>query len=126
MEQIATYLDKRCKHLGISQARLAELTGVSLSTVQRFFAGQASNISFDTVRRMAEALGTHLEIREAKPESAFLQEKAMEKAHRLTSIVQGTSALEAQGLTVTSSAAVTNGLYIELLSGPKSKIWSST
>ena len=126
MEKIIPYLDKRSKQLGISQSRLAELVGVSLSTIQRFFAGHAANISFETVRKIAEILGVRLDIYEEKPARQLLQEKAHEKAHRLTTIVQGTSALEAQGLTASSSAAVEQKLYYDLLSGSKSKIWSST
>jgi len=126
MDNIANFLEKRREHLGISQARLAELAEVSLPTVQRFLSGNAMNISFDTVRRIANVLGTDIRIQEQKSERQLLQEKAMEKAQRLTAIVSGTSALESQGLTTTSSAVVRDTLYNDLLSGAKSKIWSSS
>lgn len=105
---------------------MATLTGVSLPTIQRFFSGHGTNISLDTVNSIADVLGIRLEAREEKTEHAILQERAQEKAHALASIVYGTSALEEQGLKRSSAAAVKDKFYHALMSGPKSKIWSST
>ena len=61
---LTTQLNQKRQHLGISQANLAEMTGLSLPTVQRFFAEEDNNVSLETTCKIAEALGFTIGIKE--------------------------------------------------------------
>ncbi len=118
-------INQRREHLGISQTRLAEMTGISLPTIQRFFSDNGAKVSLETASKIAEVLGLNLTPKEIIDEQTLLEKHARKKARWLTSVVQGTSSLEAQGLTGSSAKAVEQRFFYELMAGPKSKIWSA-
>lgn len=125
MDKIITQLNHRREHLGISQSRLAEMVGVSLPTIQRFFSEQGANVSIETASRIAEALGMTLTPKETISEQALLENRAKEKAHMLAHLVQGTSALEAQGLSAASYKHIERKLFYDLMAGSRRKLWSA-
>ena len=45
---------------GISQYRLAELTGINRSTINRYENGSIQKISFDNLLKICEALGVNI------------------------------------------------------------------
>lgn len=122
---IVRQLNQRREHLGISQNRLAEMTGVSLPTVQRFFSDQGANVSIETASNIAQALGMALAPKEIIHEQKLLEEQARKKAHALATMVQGTSALEGQGLSASSYKAIESRLFHELMAGSRRKLWSA-
>ena len=74
-------LKKRKKELGLSNAALAELSGVSLGSINKIFAGQSVNPRVETVKAIERALG----MKRAEPkaydtdtESELLQDSAAE------------------------------------------------
>ena len=125
MPNIVQKLNLRREHLGISQSILADMTGVSLPTIQRFFSEDAGNVSFETACKIAEILGCTLDTNETVNEQSLLEKQARAKARWLASIVQGTSSLEAQGLNKKSLAGVEENFYHKLLAGSRRKLWSS-
>ena len=116
-------LSDRRVNLGISQIKLARLTGASLPTIQRVFAGN-KNTSFDTVSKIASVLGLSLSFNNEKKEEDVLIERARFKAKQLAKMVQGTSALECQGLNAEAMENVENKILHKLLKGSRSRLWA--
>jgi predicted transcriptional regulator len=116
-------LSDRRENLGISQNMLAKMTGVSLPTVQRLFTGN-KNTSLDTVSKIANALGLSLGFSNAKREEEVIAERARMKAKQLAKMVQGTSALESQGLDKDALESIENKILHQLLKGSRSQLWS--
>jgi predicted transcriptional regulator len=117
-------LNHKREALGISHARLAEMTGVSLLTVQRFFAQGNDNISFATICKMADALGIDLMAQEKTSAQEMLEARARAKAREMAKIVQGTSALEAQGVNTVTLNEIENGIFYTLMNGSKRTLWN--
>ena len=86
----------RRKAIGISYENLAKLSGLSLRTVNRFFAGE--DVKLSTVERITVLLGLDFSGNETTPLETLQKQRANQKALFLASLVQGTSALEMQGL----------------------------
>jgi len=125
MISVVQKLNLRREHLGISQSNLAEMTGVSLPTIQRFFSEDGGTVSFETACKIAEVLGCSLDANEVVNERSLLERQARIKARWLASIVQGTSSLEAQGLNKQSLTHVEEKFYHKLLGGSRRKLWSA-
>ncbi|MEI7668619.1 MAG: helix-turn-helix transcriptional regulator [Pseudomonadota bacterium] len=123
--QIVRQFNQRREQLGISQSRLAELSGISLPTVQRFFSDNSSNISMETVYKMAKILGLNLIAEEVMDTQRIIENRAREKAQKLAAMVQGTSSLEGQGLAKKSYKMIEQNLFHALVSGSKRKLWDS-
>lgn len=117
-------LDKRRRRLGLSYDVLARRSGVSRPTVLRILSGQHAAASFSNVQAIAEALGLDLTTKERKPVSALRREQAAKKAKKLVSLVQGTSGLEGQAVSPKVVGEMLEQTTIELLAGPKRKLWS--
>ncbi len=91
-------LEKRRTELQMPRAMLARRSGVSLPTVNRILSGQHSGATFANVVALAEALGIELTAVRQGTSSEFREKQATRKARNLVRLVQGTSALEGQGL----------------------------
>ena len=116
-------LDRARRELGMTYPVLAERSGVPVPTLKRMLGGGLGKTSFETVAAVAEALGVPLG---AKPmdADAFRECVAREKARRLVSMVQGTSALEAQGLEAERLESMVERTAHELLAGPPRRLWA--
>ncbi len=90
--------EKRRRELGMSSTALAKRSHVSLPTVNRILSGQHDGASFANVVAIADALGMELTSIANMRSDELRQKQAMNKARRLVRLVQGTSALEGQGL----------------------------
>lgn len=125
MRGVIDRLNHKRQQLGISHARLAEMSGVSLLTVQRFFSQENENISFATICKMADVLGVDIVARETMSTQKMLERRAREKARELANVVQGTSALEAQGLNAAALNEIENGIFYTLMNGSRRALWST-
>jgi len=119
------YYNQRREQLGMSQTRLAELSGVSLPTLQRFFSEHSANVTLDTISKIAQVLGLSLTTEEVVSTQTMLENQAHQKAEKLAGMVQATSALEAQGVSADSYKAIKNQLFYGLISGSKRRLWSA-
>ena len=91
-------LEKRRRELGMSRRMLAKRSRVSLPTVNRVLSGQHTGASIENVLAIGEALGMELKCVADTRSENFREKQAVTKARQLVRLVQGTSALEGQGL----------------------------
>ncbi|MCX6076280.1 MAG: helix-turn-helix transcriptional regulator, partial [Campylobacterales bacterium] len=87
---------ERNKQLNITVANLAKLSGVGVRTVNRVLNNE--DVKLSTIEHITNFLGLDFAGNEQVSLSALKEQRAHEKALFLASIVQGTSALEMQGL----------------------------
>ena len=87
---------ERKKQLGITVENLAQLSGVSPRTINRVL--QNEDVKLSTIEALTEFLGLDFAGNEVISFKDLQKSRAHEKAILLASIVQGTSALEMQGL----------------------------
>lgn len=115
-------IQKRRKAVGITYENLAKLTGLSLRTVSRFFAGE--DVKLSTVERITSLLGLDFSGKETIPLEALQKQRANAKALFLASLVQGTSTLEMQGLAKQEMEKMIHRFEEELLHGEyRDKLW---
>jgi transcriptional regulator with XRE-family HTH domain len=117
-------LETRRRELGVSQSVLAERCGVSLPTVQRILAGNDSAASLKNVLAIAHALGMELKAVPSIKAEELLQQQARKKAEQLVGMVQGTSALESQGLSREQIGRMIRKTAQELLDGSRRRLWA--
>lgn len=91
-------LEKRRRELGMSRKSLANRSNVSLPTVNRILSGRHTGASIENVLTIAAALGMELKFEAEIRSERFREMQAVAKARQLVRLVQGTSALEGQGL----------------------------
>ena len=115
--------NQRRQQLGLSCAQLGQRTGLSLRTIQRVLSGKEADPGFATVTLLAKALGVALRLDEEDINTLRLRQ-ATEKADRLVALVQGTSALEEQGLSATTLQDLRQRTVRDLLAGSNRKLWS--
>lgn len=114
--------EKRRRELGMSRSILAKRSRVSLPTVNRILSGQHTGASFANVLAIAEALGMELTAEAKTRSDEFRHKQATRKARRLVRLVQGTSALEGQGLDQHEIEEMVERTSRELLP-TKRKLW---
>ncbi len=121
------YLDGRRKELGMSMRILAQRSGLGMRTVQRVLSGNEPNPTINTVLSIAQALRVELQPRPRKIVSARLvrREQAERKATELASMVQGTSALEAQAVPKEALLEIREEIADKLAAGSRRQLWSS-
>lgn len=117
-------LEHRRRELGISQSGLAERSGVSLPTVQRILTGRSPAASFENTLAIAHVLGMELDATPTASASEVLELQAREKAKKLVRMVQGTSALEAQGVSKQQITEMIQRTVGELLKGSRRRLWA--
>ena len=117
-------LENRRRELGLSQSALAERSGVSLPTVQRILSGHSPAASFENTLAIAEVLGMQLDAVPVIPAKELLKQQAHKKAERLVRMVQGTSALEAQGVSARHIGQMIKKTMQELLAGSRRRLWA--
>ncbi len=117
-------LDSRRRRLGMSHSALAARSGVSEPTVKRILSGRAGEVSLANVAAVAEALGVSLEFGERDIDT-MREEQAAKKAAQIARMVQGTSALECQGVDAKTLRQLVRRSERELLTGSKRRLWSA-
>jgi hypothetical protein len=136
MKRLAVHyrdLDLRRRELGMSYRVLAELSGASLPAVQRLLSARVQDPSFPVVMAVVKALGggTPRILPDGSctfefPVSAqkIREQRATEKARKLVSLVQGTSALEAQAVRKSDYVQMIDRTRHDLLAGSSQRLWS--
>jgi transcriptional regulator with XRE-family HTH domain len=91
-------LDKQRRALKMPLHVLAERTSLSRATVCRILKEKRTSSSLESVLAIARALGAEVTVRIQEPEK-LVEQEVQQRAHRIARMVQGTMALESQGLT---------------------------
>jgi transcriptional regulator with XRE-family HTH domain len=117
-------LETRRRELGISQAVLADQSGVSLPTVHRILSGHGSAASMENILAITQVLGMDLEVVPRIDAQQILEQQARKKAEKLVRMVQGTSALEDQGVSALQIRQMIQKTIQELLAGSRRRLWA--
>lgn len=117
-------LEIRRRELGLSQSALAVRSGISLPTVQRILSGHGPAASFKNTLAISQVLGMQLDAVPVIPTKELLKQQAHKKAERLVRMVQGTSALEAQGVSANRIDQMVKKTVQELLAGSRRRLWA--
>ena len=105
----------RKEQLNITVNNLALLSGVSIRTVHRLLNNE--DVKLSTIEHVTNFLGLDFAGNEQVSLDALKKQRAHEKALFLASIVQGTSALEMQGLEDATLNTIIASYEKELLNG---------
>ena len=115
-------IEKRKKQINISIENLAKLSHLGVRTVNRFFAGE--DVKLSTIERITNLLGLDFAGNEVLPLKDLEKQRAKEKALFMASLVQSTSALEAQGLEKDSLNKIIDKFEKEFLQVQyKNRLW---
>ena len=115
-------IENRKKQINISIENLAKLSHLGVRTVNRFFAGE--DVKLSTIERITNLLGLDFAGNEVLPLKDLEKQRAKEKALFMASLVQSTSALEAQGLEKDSLNKIIDKFEKEFLQGQyKNRLW---
>ena len=115
-------IENRKKQINISIENLAKLSNLGVRTVNRFFAGE--DVKLSTIERITNLLGLDFAGNEVVPLTQLQKQRAKEKALFMASLVQSTSALEAQGLERDSLNKIIDKFEKEFLKGQcKNRLW---
>ena len=123
-------LEKRRAALQMSKVALAVRAQVSVPTVNRILSGKQPDVSVSSLNRIAKALGVEVrltgttEFREVQPALEFRLQQAHTKAQKLIDLLQGTMALEAQGVNAEHASQMVDKTVVELLGSPR-KLWGA-
>ena len=117
-------LAARRKALRMSLRAVAERSGLGLRTVRRVLSLRDPSAKLATVIQIAEALKVELRPREAGSARVVRKKAAASKAARLASMVQGTSALEAQAIPKHDLREIEAEIAGRLLSGSPRQLWA--
>ena len=91
-------LNKQRRALKMTLRSLAERANVSRATVCRVLKGETAACSFQSVHAIVRALGGDFQLSMKEPEELNEQE-VQKRAKKIVEMVQGTMALESQGIT---------------------------
>jgi len=106
---------RRKEQIGITVENLAKLSGVSVRTINRLLKNE--DVKLSTIECVTNLLGLDFAGNEQVSLSALKRQRAHEKALFLASIVQGTSALEMQGLEDENLKSIITSYEKEFLHG---------
>ena len=121
LELIRKTTDRKNK-INISIENLAKLSGLSVRTVNRFFAGD--DVKLSTIERLTNLLGLDFAGNETVSLKQLEKRRAKDKAIFMASLVQDTSTLEAQGLEKKSLNKIISKFEKEFLRGKyKNRLW---
>ena len=94
--ELINHIITRKEQLGITIENLARLSGVGVRTINRLLKNE--DVKLSTIEHVTNFLGLDFAGNEQLSIKELKKQRAHEKALFLASIVQGTSALEMQGL----------------------------
>ncbi|MHC5006563.1 MAG: helix-turn-helix domain-containing protein [Planctomycetota bacterium] len=125
INELIRSLNRRREQLGMTLGALAERSGFSLPTVQRILAGDQPRVSLPSVLALADALEMRLDLKPRSDAEELLDREARRKAERLVGMVQGSAALEGQGLDEATRERMIQRTVHELRAGSKRRIWAA-
>ncbi len=112
---LVNHIIDRKEQVNITIGNLAILSGVSVRTINRLL--QNEDVKLSTIEAVTNLLGLDFAGNEQISLSELRQQRAKQKALFLASIVQGTSALEMQGLENDRLNMIIESYEKEFLSG---------
>ena len=116
-------LDKQRRALKMTLRSLAERAKVSRATVCRVLKGETAACSFASVLAIARALGAEFQLSLQEPEE-MVEQEVQKRAKKIVDMVQGTMALEAQGVTdATFLEQVVEVAAREIRAVPRKQLW---
>ncbi|MEQ1903924.1 MAG: helix-turn-helix transcriptional regulator [Pirellulaceae bacterium] len=117
-------LDKRRQELGMTFEALSKRSGVPISTIKSIFKKGVKHATFANVSTIAEALGVEIDISVELDSYDLMHQQAVKKARELVGLVQGTSALESQGVSESQIETMVQRLVHTLMAGSPRKLWA--
>lgn len=124
VEEIIQKMNIQKKELGISNAVIADKSGVSEPTVARILSGKNPSAHFDHVLAIANILGVDINVRGAQDPTIMKREQAKKKAEKIMKLVRGNSALEATETSREAYQRMLNKTVEELMAGSKRALWA--
>ncbi len=121
--QILDRLAKRRMELAMSKRALADRAKLSEATVKRLLGGKERRPSLESVFALAGAMGLGLRLEEEIDADSLQEREATRKAERVVRLVQGTMALEAQGVGPEAVRRMVRKTARELLTGSRRRLW---
>jgi len=118
-------LDQRRRELGMTVPALAARSGVSESTLKRLLNGGINNVAFGRAVAVAQALGLEIQFEATADVVSFQEQEATLKAERILRMVQGSSGLEAQGVSPGIRKQMFRRTVHELMAGSKRRLWGT-
>ena len=111
--------------LGMTQAQLAERSGMTQSMVAGIETGERNNPSFATINKLAEALNCSFisQLSPKKDIPVFLEEQSDRLARKIVAISSGSSAIELQSPSPKSVEEQILQIKKDLLGKHKSALW---
>ena len=120
--QLIDKIESRKKELGISIENLAKLRRSGVRTVNRLLAGE--DVKLSTVEKITNILGLDFAGNETVALKELEKRRAKQKAVFMVSLVQGTSALEMQGLEKSTLDKMIHRFENEFLTGSyRDQLW---
>ncbi len=120
--QLINKIEIRKKELGISIENLAILSHSGVRTVNRLLAGE--DVKLSTVEKITNILGLDFAGNETVALRELEKKRANQKALFMASLVQGTSALEMQGLEKNTLDKMIRRFEKEFLTGSyRDRLW---
>ncbi len=115
-------VESRKKQINITIENIAKLSHLGIRTVNRFFAGD--DVKLSTVEQITNLLGLDFAGNEVVSIKELQKHRAKEKAIFMASLVQGTSALEMQGLEKNSLDKIIHRFENDFLHGDyQNRLW---
>lgn len=118
---ILNELKSQKEALCIPYESIATRAGIGIATVKRTFAG--SDISFDTLEKIAIALDCELSIKPKHSAKSLYKSQVEKKAQEIVARVMHTSALEDQALGGEAQKKMLTEAKAMIAKMPKSQIW---
>ncbi len=120
---ILAELDQRRKELGMSFRILAHQSGLGPATVQRVLRGQSGE-RFETILKIAEALGVGIGIVKPRRVTAVRRDWAKMKAGKIVALAQGSAALESQAINDVEIKRISRKIEDSLLADTNIRLWA--
>ena len=118
---ILNELKNQKEALSIPYESIALRSGVGIATVKRAFAG--SDISFDTLEKIAIALDCELSIKPKHSAKSLYKSQVEKKAQEIVERVMQSSALEDQAVGSETQKKMLSQAKAMIAKMPKSQIW---
>ncbi|MGE4419272.1 MAG: helix-turn-helix domain-containing protein [Sulfurimonas sp.] len=118
---ILNELKSQKEALSIPYESIATRAGIGIATVKRTFAG--SDISFDTLEKIAMALDCELSIKPKHSAKSLYKSQVQKKAQEIVERVLQTSALEDQAVDSEAQKKMLTQAKVMIAKMPKSQIW---
>lgn len=103
---------------------LSRRSDVPVSTLKAIFKKGVEHATFANVIAIAGALGVEIDITSELDSYELMHRQAVKKARKLVGHVQGTSALESQGVGAGQVEKMVQQLVHTLMAGSSRKLWA--